>query len=132
VFLSGGAIRKYGSDAFDGQILSYAQTQEELDNLERLWVVLLKAKDRKFGYNVSNGGLGRGKWSEESRKKMSLSKKGNTYCLGRVLSLETREKISSAASKRTGNKNSFYGRKHSEETKDKIRKSRLGLEKVTV
>ena len=61
------AIRKYGPDVWDGQILSYAKTQEELDNLERIWVILLNARDRKFGYNVSNGGLGRGKWSEESR-----------------------------------------------------------------
>jgi len=45
---------------------------------------------------------------------------------GQKLSEEARTKISEAAKERSGEKNPFYGRKHSEETREKMRRSHAG------
>jgi len=59
--------------------------------------------------------------SEESRKKMSLAQRG------KIVSQEARDKMSkSHIGKHDGEKNSFYGKHHSEETKRKIRESNKG------
>ncbi len=53
--------------------------------------------------------------------------KGNTINVGRIFSDEHKKKISETAKKRWGYKNGFYGKHHSELTKNKIRKSHIGL-----
>lgn len=68
----GDAIRKYGRNAFDQQILGIAQTQAELDNLEKLWIILLRSDNPQFGYNLQAGGSGiRHRQSEETKKIIS-------------------------------------------------------------
>lgn len=72
---------------------------------------------------------------------MSESKRGNQYSLGiqrshetcekisqaaKNPSLEAREKMSDHAKARNGMKNSFFGKKHSIETKEKISSSSKG------
>jgi len=57
------------------------------------------------------------KVSEETRKKISLSKKGKSY------SEEFRKKISEVTK---GEKNPFYGKKHSDEAKKKMSESMRG------
>ena len=49
------AIRKYGAEAFEHQTLSLAGTQPELDNLEKIWIILLQTK-APHGYNLTDGG----------------------------------------------------------------------------
>jgi group I intron endonuclease len=49
------AIRKYGSDGFEHQVLSHACSQTELDNLEKVWIILLQTK-APTGYNLAAGG----------------------------------------------------------------------------
>jgi group I intron endonuclease len=49
------AIRKYGADVFEHQILSVAGSQAELDNLEKIWIILLQTKVPN-GYNLADGG----------------------------------------------------------------------------
>ena len=49
------AIRKYGADVFEHRILSVAYSQAELDNLERIWIILLQTKTPN-GYNLTAGG----------------------------------------------------------------------------
>jgi group I intron endonuclease len=49
------AIRKYGADAFEHQVLSVARSQAELDNLEKIWIILLQTKAPN-GYNLADGG----------------------------------------------------------------------------
>ncbi len=58
----------------------------------------------------------------------------DTYCLNQIVGAaiydvkeETVEKISNAAKKRIGSLNSFYGKHHSEETKQKVRESKKHL-----
>ena len=65
------------------------------------------------------------KVSNETRMKMSASQKG------RYVSEETKKKISEAAKKRTGENNPFFGKNHSDETKSRISKSKLGRKQTT-
>ena len=147
------AIGKYGKNYFEWEVLEDNIPISKLDEREIYWI---KEHDSfKNGYNCSSGGGGiRGyKLSDESKIKMSNSRKG------RIFSHETREKISIAnkGKKRTslmnnkqseikkgkrlnlsdkqrrersdsmkGRNNPFYGKKHSEETKRKISRSKMG------
>ena len=64
------AFQKYGWDAFDHQIICDGiETQEELDNLEKVWIILFQSSRRKFGYNLRLGGA-RGKASLETIEKL--------------------------------------------------------------
>jgi len=49
------ALRKHGADVFDSQTLSLAYSQAELDNLEKIWIILLQTKVPN-GYNLTDGG----------------------------------------------------------------------------
>lgn len=61
-----------------------------------------------------------------SRKKMSESSKGNQNAKGAKRSLEQRAKLSKIASERVGERNPFYGRHHSEESKKLIAEKNKG------
>jgi group I intron endonuclease len=61
------AIIKHGPSAFQPQLLGEYPSQEELDNAERLWIILLSATDKRYGYNAIHGGKGQGKRTTEER-----------------------------------------------------------------
>jgi group I intron endonuclease len=109
------AIKKHGWDGFDHQIVAEADTQEKLDNLEKVWIILLQSGDPEFGYNLASGG-GNGRHSAESRAKISAAMLGRKHGLGHKVPLEARAKISAAM---LGNKNSL-GRKMSPENRAKL------------
>lgn len=96
------------------------ETPEEALDKEVEIIADLKEKYGDHCLNVSlgnkYGNIGF-KHSEESRKKLSES------CKGRVITKETRKKLSQANS---GENNPFYGKHHSEETKQKIIKAHKG------
>ena len=87
------AIKKYGWDNFLHEILFEGLERYEAENLERELIKEYKSYLSNYGYNQDMGGTGCGTVSEATRKKQS-------------------EK----AKERTGDKNPFYGRKHSDET----------------
>lgn len=70
----------------------------------------------KLSIKNKGQGLGR-KLSDETRKKIGNSKRGNSYFLGMTHSEETRQKMSIAAKQRGP---TMLGKKHSEETKRKM------------
>ena len=72
-----------------------------------------------------NGMYGR-THTDEVKRLYSEMHKGNTYCLGKKASQETKEKLSIIASERLGEKNPFFGKHHSEETKQKVREKSKG------
>lgn len=98
------ALRKYGEHNFIWEILGKAETKEEANNLERIWIVLLRSKDREYGYNLTAGGDGSigHRHSEETKRKRSVALKlawaeGRKRSSGgwkRSHSKETRAKIS--------------------------------------
>jgi group I intron endonuclease len=97
------AINKYGIDNFEKYI--YECQEEDLDYLETEMIKILDSINN--GYNLETGGSKNKHHSEETKKKMSISKKGapNGW-LGKHHSKETRKKQSEA---HEGNKNSMYG-----------------------
>lgn len=103
------ALQKYGWDGFDHFYLDVAN-QEEMDNLEKLWIWAFQTTDRNLGYNIQSGGKLYGSHSDETRKKIAEKAKN------RIVSLETCRKISQA---HLGNSYA-KGFKHSEETRRKV------------
>jgi group I intron endonuclease len=140
------AIRKYGPDAFDVIEIGQAEDQNHLDEMEKAVIDIFNSMDRTKGYNLTAGGqgvrakpsietrlkMGRSrkgkKHSEETRKKMSLALLGNKRGTGNKgsrgwhWSEEDRKRMSE---QRRGEKNGNFGRKHSEETKQKCREAAL-------
>lgn len=106
------AIRKYGPEAFDCQVLwEGTVSKNTLDAMESTFIFMLDTK-APLGYNISNGGRGNSgfKHSEEARAKIGLASKN------RVFSPEARQNMSNARK----------GITLSEETKQKIRLANLG------
>ena len=69
--------KKYGLKAFSREILGYVTTKEEMDMLERLWIVSLRTYDSEFGYNQTYGGDGTTFVTKETRDRMSKSAKAS-------------------------------------------------------
>lgn len=102
------AIQKYGWGNVD-HIVLHENLSKGMAEAEE--IRLIKEHDSiRNGYNIDNGGNVQGSHSEETKRKISEANKG------KVVSEETREKLR-AREKQTGDKNSFYGRHHSEKTK---------------
>jgi group I intron endonuclease len=122
------AIKKYGIENFKKEVLEVCDTLELLNEREKFWIKELNAISE--GYNISLGGDGGDTISNNPRrdeisKKISESNKGKF--IGKTNSKETREKISNALKGRfAGDKNPNYGKNHTDEAKDKIRKKALG------
>ena len=97
------AFKKYGLDKFTIDVLEQCET-DKLDEREQYWMDYYEVTNRDKGYNICPiAGSTRGvKKSQEERKQMS-----------------------ERASQRIGDLNPFYGKEHSEETKEKIRKRKL-------
>lgn len=88
------AIQKYGWENFEHEILFTELTKEDACTKEKELITLYDSTNRNKGYNLSVG--------------------GELSALGAILSDETRRKMSKS---RTGEKNHFYGKHHSKETK---------------
>lgn len=116
---------KYGIDNHDFEVLIECNI-EDLNKYERYYQDLFKATEHNgLNCRLTSSEDKSGILSEETKKKMSKSRKG------RVVSVETRKKLSEASkgmSDETKQKisNAGKGRVCSEETKGKIRQALLG------
>jgi len=97
------AMRKHGADAFECELIDLAETQEEANEKEKLWIAALKTYKRENGYNLSMGGT-IGQFNEETLRKMSEAHKGA--------------------------RNSFYGKTHTEEARAKMREAKAGKQRL--
>lgn len=72
------AEEKYGKKNFKREILEFFPTKKEAFDAQEKFIKLYKTHVSQEGYNISwKGGHGcRDCWSEESKRKISLSKKG--------------------------------------------------------
>jgi len=89
------AILKYGWDNVAHEILYNNLSKEEAEKKEIELIKQHKSNQREYGYNIDSGGNGVGKMSEETRYKISQANKGE--------------------------KNWFYGKKHTEEARQKMK-----------
>lgn len=121
------AIKKYGIENFKYEIIiqiidsDKIKLREKLNELEIFYIE--KYNSYKEGYNMTLGGSGSTGCfqTEESRKIISEKAKcRKDSMLGRHLTEEQRKKVSDFAKTRTGNKNPFFGKSHSDEAKRKI------------
>lgn len=94
---------KHGCDNHKFEILQTCK-EDELNELEIYYIDSYQSYNNKFGMNLREGGGSKGRHSEESKRKMSISRTGKT------LSKESRNKISE----------SHKGLIMSDETKKKI------------
>lgn len=113
------AINKYGWNNFEHKILFQDLSKEEAEIKEIELIAKYKSNNRKYGYNIANGGNCRETISEETREKIRKSK------IGKKASLESRKKMSISQKNisiesRLRKSISHIGKKHSQETKDKI------------
>lgn len=129
------AWNKYGEENFKFSVLEQC-TPEESDERERYWIDLYQSNDKSKGFNLESGGLRFKELSEETKRKIgsknrihyhrkvklfvnspeAIAKRSKSNT-GKKRDEEFRRKMSELASRRTGVKNPFYGRSHSEEIK---------------
>jgi len=118
------AWNKYGRDAFMFEVLLYCDP-EHCIMYEQLSMDHYQPK-----YNIckiAGSSLGV-KRSEECKRKISESKKGNKNSLGIKPSEDTKRKISSSLKGRFGKeKHPMWGKSHSEESRRKIAIAKTGL-----
>ena len=113
----GNAIKKYGKDSFQIFVLEECSSETELKQKEIQLIRERKSLASETGYNLTLGGDGRlgYKLSEETKRKIGESN------LGKIMSNEAKEKMSIAAKKRcVGKPSPMDGKKHTEESKQKI------------
>lgn len=93
------AIKKYGWDGFEHEIIASNLTKEEADNFEKLLIDKLDLTNDKNGYNLMTGG-GSGRPSEvvrEKKRRTAIEKyknPENTPMYGKHHTEEARRKIS--------------------------------------
>lgn len=66
------AIRKYGIDAFQWEIVDVAASKEELNNKEIDYIKVLRSHEKEYGFNLTTGGNSP-QLSKETKLKMSAS-----------------------------------------------------------
>lgn len=82
------AIRKYGFDRFDVEVLYKSEELEVLSKMERHYIASFDTVEN--GYNIQSGGYSRYSFPESSRKAMSEKRKGKP---GRPHTEEEKQKI---------------------------------------
>lgn len=119
------AIKKYGWENFQHEILLSDLTQQQAECAERIFIGYWDLTNPNKGYNIDNGGNSIGSHSEITRSKISNAKSGaNHHFYGKHLSQEHKNKIAITNSLRQmGENNSFYGKKHTNESKQKIKEN---------
>lgn len=84
-----------------------------------------RAKHKAQRQGENNPMFGK-KHTAKTKRQMSENRKGKpSWSLGKTFSEEHRAKIAEHAKTRTGEKNPFFGKKHSAETREKIRQANL-------
>lgn len=99
------AIRKYGWDSFEWEIIDSANTIEELCEKEIYWISFFNSyvlSENSNGYNMTTGGEG---------------------SFGYKHSEESRDKMKSVHADFSGENHPQWGMKHTEESKERMRKS---------
>lgn len=120
------AIKKYGKESFKHKILEECSNEDELNEREIFWIKELGTFGG--GYNLTKGGDGMSgyKHSDETRQKMSKTRKGRKLSPEHVRAVsegQKGQKRPGMSKKRKGELNPMYGKGHSDEARKKISRS---------
>lgn len=136
------SVNKYGLENFKFYIIEECEIKF-LDERERYYILLYKSDDKSFGYNVEPGGSHSLKtMSDETKLKISTSLKGREFTqehkdkIGkanheRIISSETRHKMSAHHADVSGKNNPMFGKHHSEEVRGKIKDAKQNISEET-
>ena len=108
------AIKKYGKENFNKEIIEQCVDEEQLSNREIFWINFFDARNRLKGYNITEGGDGN-----------STICKG--YWLNKKLSDEHRKNISKYHADVNGEKNPMFGKTRSASFKENLRLIKTGI-----
>lgn len=89
------AIRKYGWDNFNHEIIAEGLSKQEACDMEKELIKRYQTQNRMYGYNILEGG-DTPRMPQEVRDKISTGLMGNKNGLGKPCSKEKRKKISQA------------------------------------
>lgn len=121
------AIKKYGWENFEPEIIVDGLTQEEADILEEYFIKQYNSTDRSIGYNISFGG-NNNVMPDESKEIISkkaierYKDKTKNPMYGKKHSETSLKKMSQ---KKVGKNNPMYGKHLSEESKQKQKETRI-------
>jgi group I intron endonuclease len=108
------AIKKYGKENFDKEIIEQCVDEEQLSVREIYWINFFDARNRLKGYNITEGGDGN-----------SIICGG--YWQNKKLTIEHKKNISLHHADVSGEKNPMFGKTRSELFKENLRKIKTGL-----
>lgn len=121
------AIKKYGWDNFEHEVLFEGLTKEEACNIEKMLIALYRSHDPKYGYNTSLGGEGF-LMTEEQRQRLSerLKETWQNPEYRKRQSEQSRRMWDKEGyrEKMSGENHWNYGHNRSEETRRKISETR--------
>lgn len=139
------ALNKYSIDSFKWEVICICPNIQSLNEQEEYYIALWNTCN--VGYNLQSGGLN-ALHNKKTKKKISDSLKGHKISqetknkiskklTGSSISKETRLKMSLSNKKfhkqnpnfQKGKNGAFYGKKHSEETKQKMSNAHKGKKK---
>lgn len=103
------ALLAHGTQGFEWKVIDQAYSKNDLDDKERHWIAFYETINRDKGYNTDEGGKSQGKLAEETKRKISETKR-RQYASGerksswvnKALSQETRTALKESAKKRFG------------------------------
>ena len=99
------AIRKYGWDTFNKEIIAATSTEQNAQILEEAFIV--KYNSVKKGYNATYTGSGGNLWNGKTEEEKQRFREKMSHCV-------------------SGEKNGMYGKKQSDEAKEKQRQKAKG------
>ena len=128
------AVKKYGKDNFQVEVLYFYDTVEECRADEERILTEYDVKNCPHSYNCKNGAVGFTSADVAGEKHPQYGKRGkDSHSYGRHFSDETRLKMSQSKKGekhpmygRTGEKHPKYGKKLSDETRKKMSESKKG------
>lgn len=109
------SINKHGWDNFEHIVLVENLKKDDAKKIETFFITKFNTHDRKYGYNGTLGGE-HNIPNEETRQKMSKTKK-EKYANGELVVWNKGKKCPQLSGKNNG----FYGKKHTEEEREKMR-----------
>lgn len=106
----GKALSKYGMDSFSWEILYKSDNIHLLAKMERYFIRIYNSTDKEMGYNITSGGQGDYVLSEDY---IALHLRGaNNPFYGRVHTEATKQAIRDSNKRRSGENHHFWGKAH--------------------